>query len=554
MVRSAKSGMVKEERRREGGTQKKRWDGRRGEGHDKSRRTARLGDITSLLKCLSRSPGWKRYHFKKGEKADRQTDKKEQEGKIVGGWAHWEIWIYIYVASVPPDPWPDLRMTEHACYQLLSLKVHRKEIEAWRGKKEKRKRKGKELCSYLGSCVKAWKPAFEATNRRIAWKWLSSSALRAGNSASWDRSARMALLMSFSLFSEKRPWGERPEAGVNRARANGRTRVMRFWTHLRLVLLHAKLHCRICWHWIWTRHLQSCHLRGEREGVQRLQVILKSGKYRGCKHTRGLLMQNSDSLGGAARNLRCKLSTSSSTGMLRRPHLCPRCVGAIFTQTSLLPDARTPSRRLARRESLHKRTAKYNSSKSASSENSYGKKTECKYITRANGQMTQRVIKVLKNVPRVGLKPCKPPPSHSHLNECRKWDMHVPFCGGKPSDLTSNELHSKHLRVFCVTDESKYLQGDEQRVFTRTLVQNLDSKKCIHENNKHRKRKKNGGMNVRIFLTVCQAKCSPPQRVSGWQCCTMLGLFPQGMFLSEPICALQAPEEKHNTQIFFIQQ
>lgn len=60
-----------------------------------------------------------------------------------------------------------------------------------------------------------------------------------------------------------------------------------------------------------------------------------------------------DSLGGAARNLRCKLSTSSSTGMLSRPHLCPRCVGAILTQTSLLPDARTPSSRLAKRESLH---------------------------------------------------------------------------------------------------------------------------------------------------------------------------------------------------------
>lgn len=67
------------------------------------------------------------------------------------------------------------------------------------------------LHSYLGSWVKAWKPAFEATNRRIAWKWLSSSALSAGSSVSWDKSARMALLMSFSLFSEKRPWGKKWE-------------------------------------------------------------------------------------------------------------------------------------------------------------------------------------------------------------------------------------------------------------------------------------------------------------------------------------------------------
>lgn len=59
-----------------------------------------------------------------------------------------------------------------------------------------------------------------------------------------------------------------------------------------------------------------------------------------------------DSLGGAAKNLRCRLSTSSSTGMLRRPHRWPRRVGAILTHTSLLPDARTPSSRLASRESL----------------------------------------------------------------------------------------------------------------------------------------------------------------------------------------------------------
>lgn len=41
-------------------------------------------------------------------------------------------------------------------------------------------------------------------------------------------------------------------------------------------------------------------------------------------------------------------------------------------------------------------------------------------------------------------------------------EMCVPFCGGKTSDLTSDELYSEHLRIFCVTDQSKYLQGDEQ--------------------------------------------------------------------------------------------
>lgn len=57
-------------------------------------------------------------------------------------------------------------------------------------------------------------------------------------------------------------------------------------------------------------------------------------------------------LGGAARNLRWMLSTSSSTGMLRSPQRCPLWVGVIFTHTSLLPEARTPSSRLAIRESL----------------------------------------------------------------------------------------------------------------------------------------------------------------------------------------------------------
>ena len=61
-----------------------------------------------------------------------------------------------------------------------------------------------------------------------------------------------------------------------------------------------------------------------------------------------------DSLGGAARNLRCRLSTSSSTGMLSRPQRWPRRVGAIFTHTSRFPDARTPSSRLASKESLRR--------------------------------------------------------------------------------------------------------------------------------------------------------------------------------------------------------
>lgn len=59
--------------------------------------------------------------------------------------------------------------------------------------------------TYFGSWVKARKPALEATSLRTAWNWLSSSAFEA-TSPSWDNNAVMALLISFSLFSEKRPW------------------------------------------------------------------------------------------------------------------------------------------------------------------------------------------------------------------------------------------------------------------------------------------------------------------------------------------------------------
>lgn len=59
-------------------------------------------------------------------------------------------------------------------------------------------------------------------------------------------------------------------------------------------------------------------------------------------------------LGGVAKNLRWRLSTSSSTGMLSNPHRWPLWVDVIFTQTSLLPEALTPSSKLANKESLSK--------------------------------------------------------------------------------------------------------------------------------------------------------------------------------------------------------
>lgn len=59
-------------------------------------------------------------------------------------------------------------------------------------------------------------------------------------------------------------------------------------------------------------------------------------------------------LGGVAKNLRWRLSTSSSTGMLSNPHRWPLWVDVIFTQTSLLPEALTPSNKLANKESLSK--------------------------------------------------------------------------------------------------------------------------------------------------------------------------------------------------------
>lgn len=132
---------------------------------------------------------------------DRQLRKKEKAKKkrAKGTLRCMDSYLRCICASRPlTRPWND-----RACLlPAAQTKVYFKEIRA--GSEEV-----KLLRSYLGSWVKAWKPAFEATNRRMAWKWLSSSAFRAGSSASWDKSARMALLMSFSLFSEKRPWREK---------------------------------------------------------------------------------------------------------------------------------------------------------------------------------------------------------------------------------------------------------------------------------------------------------------------------------------------------------
>lgn len=135
--------------------------------------------------------------------------------------------------------------------------------------------------SYFGSWVKAWKPALDATKRRMAWKWLSSSVLRPGSSVSWLKRARMALLMSFSLFSEKRPWREWKRRCTKKLLWLLFRQMHRDWSyrkeiHSHLGLLHAALHCRICWHWIWILHLQNFHLsKGKRE-----QAMLK--KLIGC--------------------------------------------------------------------------------------------------------------------------------------------------------------------------------------------------------------------------------------------------------------------------------
>lgn len=56
-------------------------------------------------------------------------------------------------------------------------------------------------------------------------------------------------------------------------------------------------------------------------------------------------------------------------------------------------------------------------------------------------------------------------------NQGKEVELCVPFCGGKTSDLTSDELYSEHLGVLCVADQSKYLQGDVQHFKTRTCAQ-----------------------------------------------------------------------------------
>lgn len=48
----------------------------------------------------------------------------------------------------------------------------------------------------------------------------------------------------------------------------------------------------------------------------------------------------------------------------------------------------------------------------------------------------------------------------SHKEKCMHY-ISVPFCGGELPDLTSDEFNCKHLRVVDITDEGKYLKGDE---------------------------------------------------------------------------------------------
>lgn len=47
-----------------------------------------------------------------------------------------------------------------------------------------------------------------------------------------------------------------------------------------------------------------------------------------------------------------------------------------------------------------------------------------------------------------------------HKERCTHY-VCVPFCGGEFPDLASDEFNCKHLRVVYITDESKYLKGDE---------------------------------------------------------------------------------------------
>lgn len=123
-------------------------------------------------------------------------------------------------------------------------------------------------------------------------------------------------------------------------------------------------------------------------------------------------------LGGAARNLRCRLSTSSSTGMLSRPHRCPRRVGAILTHTSLFPDALTLSSRLASRESLQK----------------WRKSGKC--VSFCNAEIKSNML--------------------GFMDE-------APFCGAVLPNLSSDELDCEHLRIFCIADQSEHLHKDKMQ-------------------------------------------------------------------------------------------
>lgn len=132
----------------------------------------------------------------------------------------------------------------------------------------------------------------------------------------------------------------------------------------------------------------------------------------------------------------------------------------------------------------------------------------------------------------------------------------LPFCGAKLSDLTSDELNSKHLRVLGITDKGKNLPVRQKKrwlnwvTHAQMLLHRAVMSFIHNETDKQRqavqltfnlgknpKRHKENKMylNTRLSVGVWTGWCLLPlQRVWGLQCCRMLGLSQPDTSLSVP--------------------
>lgn len=274
--------------------------------------------------------------------------------------------------------------------------------------------------------------------------------------------------MSFSLFSEKRPWGESStRVGVNKWSAPADT-----WTPVGGLARHTHVlrYCmqnstvgyvgvesehRICKVAIWEENVREWE---DHKSFQILQTHSRLGDAKLWLTGRRCQEFEMQALHLFVHGHAQK---APSLSPLRRRHFhtdVPVAWRADTVQET--GEERVPVQTHGH-STTHLNVSQTSTLRAASSEPSIRKKLSANMWHKQAGKWVIEWIKYWKMSNKWVWNTKHP---QCHWIKWRKWNARVPFCGGKPPNLTSDELHGEHLRVFCVTDQSKYLQGDEQRV------------------------------------------------------------------------------------------